>query len=279
VPWDASYRLRLAQAELASNARDQGRADLLTVARDASAPYDLRVQAARLLAPLTAQAADLGSTELSFIAHPSTVATARQPYSAEARIAAAALASTSASDRELLLREAIAIHPGGPDADRALVDLFLLQPATAEPSATLAILGPRANAAPIDGPEPDEAGAAVRGAAIDSPDNVVVPPAWLPPGSGELDLATRIRLATKIATAHERDDSLESAFAYAELAVGLAKDSPQPELTRRRDDLKTAVLLARRNSLRRPDLHAALDQSNQVRPQLTASTVYQEESQ
>jgi hypothetical protein len=50
-------------------------------------------------------------------------------------------------------------------------------------------------------------------------------------------------------------------------------------LTRRRDDLKAAVLVARRNSLRRPDLHEALDQSIQVRPQLTASTVYQEESQ
>jgi hypothetical protein len=95
----------------------------------------------------------------------------------------------------------------------------------------------------------------------------------------DLDPATRIRLATQLATANERDGNLESAFAYAEIAVTLAKDSPQPELTRRRDDLKTAVLVARRNSLRRPNLRAALDQSVQVRPHLTASTVYQEESQ
>jgi hypothetical protein len=95
----------------------------------------------------------------------------------------------------------------------------------------------------------------------------------------DLDLATRIRVATQLASANERDGNLDSAFAYAELAVTLAKDSPQPELTRRRDDLKTAVLVARRNSLRRPNLRAALDQSVQVRPHLTASTVYQEESQ
>ena len=140
VPWDASYRLRLAQSQLASNARDQARTNFVAVAHDASAPYDLRVQAANALAPLTSQPTELGSNELSFIAHPTTVAAARQPYFAEARIAAAALASTSVSDRELLLREAIAINPGGADADRARLDLLSLQPATADPSATLAIV-------------------------------------------------------------------------------------------------------------------------------------------
>jgi hypothetical protein len=293
VPWDTSYRFRLAQAQLASSARDLARTNLIAVARDTSAPYDLRVQAARALAPLTSQPTELGSRELFFIAHPSTVAAARQPYSAEARIAAAAIASTSASDREQLLREAIGIAPGGPDADRARIDIFLLQPATADPSASLAILGSLENTARNYRPAPnypnavtaDNSDAApdettpVRGAAIDSPDNVTVPPANVPAAFYELDLATRIRLATQIAPANERDGNLESAFAYAELAVTLAKDSPQPELTRRRDDLKAAVLVARRNSLRRPNLRAALDQSIQVRPHLTASTVYQEESQ
>ena len=126
VPWDASYRFRLAQAELASNERDQARTDFLAVARDASAPYDLRVEAARALAPIASQPTELGSRELSFIAHPSSVADARQPYFAEARVAAAAAASTTASDRELLLREAIAISPAGASADRARLELLLL---------------------------------------------------------------------------------------------------------------------------------------------------------
>jgi tetratricopeptide (TPR) repeat protein len=293
VPWDASYRFRLAQAQLASNARDLARTNFTAVARDTSAPYDLRVQAARALTPLTSQTTELGSRELSFIAHPSTVAAARQPYFAGARIAAAAIASTSPSDRELLLREAIAIAPVGPDADRARIDTFLLQPAAADPSASLAILGSLQNTVPMYRPAPNDRNAdnaddsdtapdettPVRGAAIDSPDNVTVPPANVPAAFYDLDLATRIRVATQLASANERDGNLDSAFAYAELAVTLAKDSPQAELTRRRDDLKTAVLLARRNSLRRPNLHAALDQSIQARPHLTASTVYQEESQ
>ena len=143
-----------------------------------------------------------------------------------------------------------------------------MQSATADPSASLAILRSRPNAENIfsvaanrnagsdtniaTGEVSDEPDTPARGAAIDSPDNVVLQPAFVPAGFYDLDLATRIRLATQIATANERDGNLESAFAYAELAVSLAKDSRQPELTRRRDDLKAAVLVARRNSLRRP---------------------------
>ncbi len=255
VPWNASYRLRLAQAELASNAREQARADLLAVARDASTPYDLRVQAARALAPLTTQSIDLGSLELSFIAHPSTAAAARQPYADESRIAAAALPSTSTADRERLLLGAIAIHPDGPDAIRARLDLLLLQAPTADPSVILAIL---------HSIQPDD-----RSVSADA----------LPPGSNNLDLATRIRVAILLSSANARDGNLASALAYAQLAVTLAKDSPQPELTRRRDELKTALLIARRNLTRRPILRPALSQPNQVRPRLTASTLSQEDSQ
>jgi cellulose synthase operon protein C len=302
VPWDASYRFRLAQAQLATNATDLARTNFTAVAHDTSAPYDLRIQTARALAPLTSETTELGSRELSFITHPTTVAAARQPYSVEARIAAAAIASTSPSDREHLLREAIAIAPAGPRADRTRIDIFLLQPANADTSASLAILGSLQNPVPRYQPASNDPNAdatdnsdnsatadnsdaatdestPVRGAAIDSPDNVTVPPASLPAAFYALDLATRIRVATLLASANERDGNLESAFACAGLAVTLAKDSPRPELTRRRDDLKAAVLVARRNSLRRPNLHNTLDQSIQVRPRLTASTVYQEESQ
>lgn len=286
VPWDASYRFRLAQAELTSNARAQARTNLLAVARDVSAPYDLRVKAAHALAPLSSQPPELGSRELSFIAHPSAPADSRQPYSVEARIAAAAFASTHAADRELLLREAIAINPADPDATRAGLDLLLLQPDTADPSATLAILHSIRNAPVNDSFAPNMNGDGADTAddqAWDEPrtpdqSTAVIPTASLPQAT-ELDLATRIRLAAQITLANQRDGNLESALAYADLAVSLSKDNPQVDLTRRRDDLKTAVLLARRNALRRPDLHADLAQSVQVRPHLTASTLDQEERQ
>ena len=59
----------------------------------------------------------------------------------------------------------------------------------------------------------------------------------------------------------------------------LAKGSEKAEAVRRRDALKTELLMVQRNRLRRPELHAGLEQSKQVRPQLTAATVHGEESQ
>jgi cytochrome c-type biogenesis protein CcmH/NrfG len=291
VPWDASYRLRLAQAQLASNTRDKAQANLIAVARDASAPYGLRVQAARALAPLVTQPPELGSRELTLVAHPSTPADARQPYFAAARIAIAAAPSTASPDREALLREAIAIAPNGTDANRARLDLLLLQPTTANPSPVLAILrsvqrvpGAQAVAASPDNSEADAAAddtpnTPEEPVPVDSAGYVNIPLVSLPQPADLLDLPRRIRLASQIASANQRDGDLESALAYAQLAVTLARDSPQPVLTRHRDDLKTAVLLARRNALRRPDLHADLNQSIQVRPRLTASALIQEESQ
>ncbi len=287
VPWNASYRLRLAKAQLASNARDQAQSNLLNLARDASAPYDLRVQAARALAPLNSQPADLGSKELSFLAHPSMLDAARQPYSAEARITAAT--SGSANDRALLLREAIAIQPNGASSNRARIDLLLLQPASAAPSSTLAILDSLQNTAvSVSSYSPDtdistdnttaadETPEPPHGAAVDSPDDIALRAATFPPFVETLGLTLRIRLATAISSAYQREGDFECALAYAELALSLAKDKPQTDLVHRRDELKTQVLVARRNKLRQPDLHEALAQPNQVRPRLTLPTLEQE---
>jgi len=307
VPWEPSYRCRLAQAELSSSAHDQARENLLTVARDALALYALRVQAARALAPLIPESTELGSQELgskelALIAHPANASAARQPYFAQARIALASLASTSSSDRELLLREAIAISPGAPTAARARLDLLLLEPATADPSATLAILRSIDNAPAVDsagsqtGTEPDSTAELAAsadatesapqdspsGSAIGASGEVNVPAVSLPRVADELSLAARIRLASQIASANQRDGDLVSALAYAELAVSLAAGPPQPGLASRRDELKMAVLLDRRNGLRRPYLRAELAQSSQVRPRLNASFVgglLQEQSQ
>ena len=101
----------------------------------------------------------------------------------------------------------------------------------------------------------------------------------LPPAAARLALPARIRLAAQIGSVYERDDDLESALSYAELALSLAQGTPHADLTRRRDELQMAVRLARRNALRRPTLHADLAQAVQVRPQLTTLTLLQEASQ
>jgi tetratricopeptide (TPR) repeat protein len=132
VPWNASYSLRLAQAELRSGkARTEAKAALASIAADSSQNYDLRVQAAIALQQTSAgteaiKKASLGSSELNLLASGKvTPQQAQQPYFAAARIAAAdALGDsvkhdTAASDatqrtmRTALLRQAIAISPAG----------------------------------------------------------------------------------------------------------------------------------------------------------------------
>jgi hypothetical protein len=311
VPWNASFRLRLAEAQLAANAAAGGHAqaqqNLLAVAKDASAPYALRAKAARELQPISPSTPqDLGSRELTFLAHPTTPADARQPYFAAARIAAAALPAIAPADRQTLLREAIAIAPNTSETNKARLTLLLLQPAEANPSGTLAILN-SIQAAPTPQPNPyvtdaesdtnaesddvadTQASASEEDSTPTRPDHTLAPnvlnlPAiTLPAAANSLDLPTRIRLASQLSTVTQRNSDLTSAYRYAQLALSLsqdlAHDTPEPTLTHRLADLTTAILLERRNALRRPNLTAALAQSVQVRPRLTPSDLAREDLQ
>jgi tetratricopeptide (TPR) repeat protein len=287
VPWNAGYRLRLAKVQLASNLPAQAQSNLITVAKDPTAPYQLRVQAAQTLASLKpATAPDLGSRELTLIAHPTTPADARQPYFAPARIAAASLPTASVDDKIALLREALDIAPEAPTANSARLTLLLAQPATANPSATLALYrtltaapatsqaSDTSNTTAADNNEDETTATA---AADNTPDALETPTpvtsedaaATLPAAAASLDLQTKIRLATLLADANQRENDLPTALTYAQLATDLAKSSPQSALLHQRAALKTAIELAARNAARLPHLHMDLSQSTQIRPRLT----------
>jgi hypothetical protein len=291
VPWNATYRLRLAEAQRDSGAKDQARNNLLAVAKDPAAAYDTRDKAASDLAAFGIPApADLGSKELTFLAHPTTPEAARQPYASASRAALAVAPSTSAKDRDRLLREAIAIAPSGLEADRNRLNLLLAQPADADASATLAILNSMqdqssstaqtsADAENEDAADSDAADTPkpVYGT-VRRPSNTF---ASLPPLAHMLDVPTQIRLATQLATANQRDGDLAAALDYAELAVTLAQDAAKsdPALIHRRDDLKAQLQLEQRNAVRRPHLQNALAQPTQVRPRLTASALAPDQAQ
>jgi hypothetical protein len=291
VPWNSTYRLRLAEAQRDSGAKEQARSNLIAVAKDPAAAYDTRDQAAAALATLGVPAqADLGSRELTFLAHPTSLEAARQPYASASRAALANEASTSARDRDSLLREAIAIAPNGLNADRDRLTLLLAQPADADASATLAILNSMQN-------QPSSTAQASANAenedAADSDASETPQPSYeparrsfdtsatLPPLAYTLDVPTQIRLATQLATANERDGDLAVALDYAELAVNLAQDAAKsdPALIHRRDDLKAQLQLEQRNAVRRPHLQNALAQPTQVRPRLTASALTPDQAQ
>jgi tetratricopeptide (TPR) repeat protein len=282
VPWDASYRLRLAEAQLAAAQKDAAQPNLIAVASNPLAPYDVRSQAARDLATYPATPA-LGSNELTFLTHPTTPSNARQPYFAAARIAAAQLPTTPTADRSVLLREAIAIAPSSSAADHARLTLLLTQPSNTEPSATLALFRTIQNAPAPSSPSVTDGDSDnstdVRADYTISPNDLNLPSTSLPPIAASLDVPAQIQLAAIVASAYERDGNLNTAFPYAQLAVTLASPAPQAALLRHRDDLRTAILLERRNAARRPIFHAALTPSIPVRPRLTPAGLAREEDQ
>jgi tetratricopeptide (TPR) repeat protein len=284
VPWNAQYRLRLAEAQRATGNSAEAHANLIAVAKDPTAPYETRLQAARDLAT-DSSTGDLGSRELALIVHPETPEAAQQSYFVAARIAAAALASTPAAAKETLLREAIAIAPNAPSSNLARLNLLLLQPPTADPSATLAILRSIDTSQPNtygqDSTDKDSSYApgAPSLSTASSSTRVASTAAALPPIADTLALPARIALATQLSSVCERDGDLQTAFAYAQTAVELSRKHSDPVLTHRRDALQIAVTLTQRNAARVPILAAALAQSNQVRPRLTPADLAKEDLQ
>jgi hypothetical protein len=114
VPWNGTYALRLAQAQLRVGvSKPEAVAALSALAGDAERSYDLRGQAALALKGRGADTGKFGSEELRLLASGAvTPQLAQRPYFAAARVAAAGEAPDAAA-KAGLLREAIAIAPSG----------------------------------------------------------------------------------------------------------------------------------------------------------------------
>ncbi len=301
VPWNAEYRLRLAEARMKTNDASGAKPLLKVVASDATVTYAQREAAARDLAALpSADASGLGSAELSLLAsggNPSATL-ARKPYFAVARVVAAASVSVKA-DRVALLREAVSINPSGPDAQRARLDLLLAQTATDSPEGTLALFESVTNAPETNNRSSmseagdTESGSDAEGGPMPSPDDLA------PNGTGDaeeesaraapnfsfalaqtLDRPAQIRLAVLLASAYQRMRNTAQSLAYDQLAVNIdAKNAvPDAVVVKRLTDYRAALALEKKNALRRPLIHSDLDQVNQVRPRLTLTDVARAEA-
>jgi hypothetical protein len=301
VPWNASYRLRLAEARrksagnLAEGSGEVGSA-FVAIASDSMVPYAIRVQAAvdRASFPSKEQAPSLGSRELDLLAtspHPAAEA-ARQPYFAAARRAAASSPALPKETQAALLLESIAIAPG---ATAARLDLLLAQTSADQASATLALynsLSGQQNVPESNATDAADARDVSEASALSSDDLTTLArepgptPADFPLAlPATLGTAARIRLAVVLASAYGRDQNPAQALYFDQLAIHLdAADlrpghKPDPALARRLVDLRAAQLLEARNALRRPTIHADLDQSNQVRPRLALADLLRAEAQ
>ena len=305
VPWNVSYSVRLARAQLhtgsAGRIKPQAVAVLESVARSSSATYDIRVQAAMALREAgigEAPNVNLGSEELRLLATGNlTAEQAQQPYFAAARMVASETTQDLAK-RALLLRQAIAISPsglptvGGFAGSTLRIKIFRAESSLGHDAMALDAIEPLLNGSYSDATQSASNGnSEVQPDVSDAEASIVDENDGTPAASGGEDSlaelersaplpikgartdAEKLGLAVQIATVYERTERLADALPYLKLAAWLQNDNAaRVELRSRIEKIQTALALETQNALRRPDIRRALDQSNLVRPRLSNAT-------
>jgi len=293
VPWNASYRLRLAKAQLKTgNNKAQADATLAAIAADNMQSYELRAQAARALRGENGDLSKVGSEELRLLAFGKIAAQqAEKPFFFAARIAAADSLSDPAQ-QAVLLRQAVAIDPKGlPGVDGFTGDdlrlkIFRAESAAGHYATALDAVQPLLHRAVTYSEPSDEAGnaSAMATGDISSDENSNATDstnddtpaglerlAPLPVRSPRTD-SEKLALARLIARVYEETGSPASALPYLKLAAYLQKEPKlHDELQRQVDELDTALGLEAENASRRPHIQGALNQSGVVRPRLSAA--------
>ncbi len=268
-PWNAEYAVRLAEAQLkAGQDTAAARASLTTLGASTAAPYELRAHAAMDLRG--GDVTSLGSRELDLLAMKTVAADkAREPYFAKARMAAAGLlgatASVDAKQKEVLLREALAIQPNGVDTDAIRVGIFHAEVALGKDALAIAAIKPlmggleslREPSAQQDANtvEPDgQDETTVRAAAVTQ------------------DMAERASLLAEVSDVSWKMGDTANAVAYLKNALRLGPKSTQRNAWQQKLTLRRSVLIREQtNVTRRPVVHGTPDQSIAVRPRLLAA--------
>lgn len=268
TPWNAAFRVRLAQAELAAGGdKTAPAAELARIASDSSATYTQRLDAATTLGQSHLGNTVQGSAELQLLARgtPPTAEEASKPYFVAARVEAAN-AITQPAGRISLLRAAIAIDP---QDDGLRLKLFQSEYAAGEFSRALAAIDPLLNnsypsvsyaqpAEPESSSEEEDTEAATSNSA-----SVYAPiPAQLTTAQ------QRREFAQQMSVLHEKLGDLQEALLYARAA---SADGEPAQPGHRVEQLMQRISLEQSNARRRPRLGDGLHQAVIVRPRLTAS--------
>jgi tetratricopeptide (TPR) repeat protein len=269
TPWEPSFQLRLAKAQLAAAQDKTAPAQSLAKLSAASEnPYALRVQAATALAGLP-QPNDFGSSELKLLAAGAkeiTPAASDHPYFYDSRLAAAQNSPDARGKMEVLAK-ALADSPSREDARipffRAAVSITEDERALASIEQLLQKrqLGQFAPANPNDeeilGSDENEAGQV---------DMETSPGLALQPSQ-------QAQLAHEVALAMLRLDHLDEAASYLQIAHNLEKSPAElKRISSQLLDVRTRLRRQRTNAARVPILHAELEQDRLVRPRLVAQS-------
>ena len=266
VPWDLSYRVRLAEAQTASGtALAEAKQMLHSVAADPAASYDLRATAARDLKSGGKAAVGLGSAELNLLAAGSSQpAAARQPFFTEARADAAA-ASKDPKVQAMLLREALNIAPYANDAQSFRKRLFAAEQQIGDFEGAKAVLESiltqeNSNWNPAS-PEADNAGAAAT-----EPSAVAMP---MPESPDATSPERQASFARGVSQVYAKTGQPSLARAYLLRALEIAPSGPEAVAAKQQlAALAQAQRLRAANAARRPQIAKQLDQPKIVRTRL-----------
>ena len=264
VPWDLKARLLLAKAELAASRNNNSVQLLEGLAANPQADYGLRIQAAKVLAPVHVHGQDLGSSELNLLAtgQPIGAQAASQPLFARARIEAAAHTGNP-EEKMALLREAIAVKP---EEASARIEFFRAAHETGHDqfaiSAMEPLIGPRLyNYQPTNQYR------------LSAPRFTIAELAGVNHSSflnqSQLSPTQKSVLARDIAHAYEKLDNFDEARRYMRIAAGLEPSEPvKAEIKKESRGITAKVNLMNRDAQRRPFVSGQLEQRNVVRPRL-----------
>lgn len=265
-PWEAGYKLRLAKATLAVDARSaEGIGMLAKIAADPKAEYRTRVAAA--IALKGRGTGVTGGDELKLLAQAGcqTVESVSKPYFVDARVAAAACV-TSNPAKEGLLREALAADPSNTH-----VRLLYLWPAFASGADARALVAAEpilqnADASEaLSASEEDDAEASATGTAASAAGS-----AEIAPSLSALTPADRVRLLELALAAYEKRHDFANASKMASTALQqLSPDDKQrTAFDDKRKQIETELARAQENQARAPNIRAELDQDRTVRARL-----------
>jgi predicted Zn-dependent protease len=271
APWDASYRLRLAKAKLASGSDTaDAHNSLQSIASSSNSSYEIRLKAASALEgyPHTA----LGSGELDLLAAaPQTVTTesADKFYYYEARIKAAAQRSAPQTKIQLLSHCVIDF----PRRNPARVPLFQASIENHSDQYALGILEPLFQTQFLRTPHAQTANEDTQIASSaeedeeeggDEFDTLGATNAQIPPSQ-------QARVAQQIGDTMKRMGRIADALPYYQTARNRETSaSAKKILLRKIDEMKTILRIEQQNAARQPILHEALEQDRVVRPRLVA---------
>jgi tetratricopeptide (TPR) repeat protein len=271
TPWDPSFRLRLAKAQLAAAQNQPAATDTLAKLAAASEnPYALRVQAASALVALP-QSGEFGSAELKLLAMGAkniSSTASDHLYFYDARLAAAQNSADSRAKKEILGKALADL----PSRDDARIPFFRAVVSVPEDELALAsveqmLRGQMFRQVPARYERDQEI---IR---LDDEETIAEEGAELQ-SSATLLPSKHALIAHEVALALIRLERLDEAVPYLQTALKLEKAPAEHErINSQLLDVKARLRRQRANAARQPILHADLEQDRLVRPRLLVRAV------